>query len=138
MDLGTALETVESHVLEAKAKLPENIGDIAEEVAALANHKGGVLIIGPADDGTLVGLSDSRKADERVAGVITQSAEPPVTVEIMQRSVEDTDLPIVTVPQINNTPRSVNGLYYKRVGTTVQQLSPDELTQPIQSEEDNE
>jgi predicted HTH transcriptional regulator len=132
------LETVESHVLEAKAKLPENIGDIAKEVAALANHKGGVLIIGLADDGTLVGLSDSRKADERVAGVITQSAEPPVNVEIMQRSVEDTDLPIVTVPQINNTPRSVNGLYYKRVGTTVQQLSPDELTQPIQSEEDNE
>jgi predicted HTH transcriptional regulator len=132
------LETVESHVLEAKAKLPENIGDIAKEVAALANYKGGVLIIGLADDGTLVGLSDSRKADERVAGVITQSAEPPVNVEIMQRSVEDTDLPIVTVPQINNTPRSVNGLYYKRVGTTVQQLSPDELTQPIQSEEDNE
>lgn len=132
------METVESHVLEAKAKLPENIGDIAKEVAALANHKGGVLIIGLADDGTLVGLSDSRKADERVAGVITQSAEPPVNVEIMQRSVEDTDLPIVTVPQINNTPRSVNGLYYKRVGTTVQQLSPDELTQPIQSEEDNE
>jgi ATP-dependent DNA helicase RecG len=132
------LETVESHVLEAKAKLPENIGDIAKEVAALANHKGGVLIIGLADDGTSVGLSDSRKADERVAGVITQSAEPPVNVEIMQRSVEDTDLPIVTVPQINNTPRSVNGLYYKRVGTTVQQLSPDELTQPIQSEEDNE
>jgi ATP-dependent DNA helicase RecG len=132
------LETVESHILEAKAKLPENIGDIAKEVVALANHKGGVLIIGLADDGTLVGLSDSRKADERVAGVITQSAEPPVNVEIMQRSVEDTDLPIVTVPQINNTPRSVNGLYYKRVGTTVQQLSPDELTQPIQSEEDNE
>jgi predicted HTH transcriptional regulator len=132
------LETVESHILEAKAKLPENIGDIAKEVAALANHKGGVLIIGLADDGTLVGLSDSRKADERVADVITQSAEPPVNVEIMQRSVEDTDLPIVTVPQINNTPRSVNGLYYKRVGTTVQQLSPDELTQPIQSEEDNE
>jgi len=132
------LETVESHVLEAKAKLPENIGDIAKEVAALANHKDGAFIIGLADDGTLVGLSDSRKADERVAGVITQSAEPPVNVEIMQRSVEDTDLPIVTVPQINNTPRSVNGLYYKRVGTTVQQLSPDELTQPIQSEEDNE
>lgn len=132
------METVESHVLEAKAKLPENIGDIAKEVAALANHKADVLIIGLADDGTLVGLSDSRKADERVAGVITQSAEPPVNVEIMQRSVEDTDLPIVTVPQINNTPRSVNGLYYKRVGTTVQQLSPDELTQPIQSEEDNE
>ena len=132
------METVESHVLEAKAKLPENIGDIAKEVAALANHKDGAFIIGLADDGTLVSLSDSRKADERVAGVITQSAEPPVNVEIMQRSVEDTDLPIVTVPQINNTPRSVNGLYYKRVGTTVQQLSPDELTQPIQSEEDNE
>jgi predicted HTH transcriptional regulator len=132
------LENVESHVLEAKAKLPENIGDIAKEVAALANHKDGAFIIGLADDGTLVGLSDSRKADERVAGVITQSAEPPVNVEIMQRSVEDTDLPIYTVPQINNTPRSVNGLYYKRVGTTVQQLSPDELTQPIQSEEDNE
>jgi predicted HTH transcriptional regulator len=43
------LETVESHVLEAKAKLPENTGDIAKEVAALANHKSGVLIIGLTD-----------------------------------------------------------------------------------------
>lgn len=132
MTLGDALEAVESEILEAKKSLPDNIDNIAKEVAALANTRGGVLILGLSDEGELVGLSSVREVEERVAGVITQSIEPPVDVNVMRRSIAESDLLIVTVSEIADTPRSVNGKYYKRVGTIVQEMGPEELTQIIQ------
>jgi hypothetical protein len=129
--IGDALEIVESEIIEAKSSIPENIDQIAKEVAALANTRGGVLILGMADDGELVGLEDAREIEERVAGVITQSIEPPVDVNLMRRSVAEADLLIISVNKVNQTPRSVNGQYYKRVGTTIQELGPEELTQMI-------
>lgn len=133
MTLGDALEKVESEVLEAKKELPDNVDDIAKEVAALANTKGGALIIGLSDEGELVGVSNIREVQERVAGVITQSIEPPVDVNIIRRSIADSNLLVVTVNKIVDTPRSVNGKYYKRVGTIVQEMAPEELTRTIQS-----
>lgn len=131
--LGDALEIVESQRIEAKVQMPSTSRDIAKEVAALANHKGGALILGMDDGGTLVGLGDVRETDERVAGVVTQNIEPPVDIEILQRSVGDADLLIIVVKQIDDTPRSVDGVYYKRVGTTVQEMSPEELAEMIRS-----
>jgi ATP-dependent DNA helicase RecG len=133
MTLGDALEKVESEVLEAKKELPDNVDDIAKEVAALANTKGGALIIGLSDEGELAGVSNIREVQERVAGVITQSIEPPVDVNIIRRSIADSNLLVVTVNKIVDTPRSVNGKYYKRVGTIVQEMAPEELTRTIQS-----
>ena len=138
LTIGQALESVESEILESKESVPDNVDNIAKEVAALANTRGGVLVLGMGDDGELTGLDNIRQSDERVAGVISQSINPPVNVNMKQRSVAEADLLIVTVDQATETPRSVNGKYYKRVGTTVQELSPEELTTMIRESGEHE
>lgn len=129
--IADVLEIVESEIIEAKEVIPDQVDNIAREVAALANSRGGILVLGMADDGELVGLDDVRQADERVAGVIRESISPPVDVNIKRRSIASTDLLFVTVSEATETPRSVDGKYYKRIGTTVQELSPEELTRMV-------
>jgi predicted HTH transcriptional regulator len=51
--------------LEFKAKLPE-WGKLARELVAFANTKGGLVLIGVDDDGTISGLKDPREIEEAI------------------------------------------------------------------------
>jgi hypothetical protein len=132
--INDALDIVESEEIESKESMPENVRNIPKEIVALANTHGGVLIIGMKDeDGELVGLENPRQVEERIAGTL-QNIEPPVNTKIIRRSIADANLVIVSVEKAGDTPRSLDGKYYKRVGTTVQQMSPGELTRMIREE----
>ena len=50
------INRIESDTLEFKSEI---VSDICKEIIAFANTRGGELLIGVADDGTVTGLSDA-------------------------------------------------------------------------------
>jgi ATP-dependent DNA helicase RecG len=77
----------EGQLLEYKAAFPEQARDLAAEIAAFATSGGGQILLGVADDGSLVGLepADAAAADKHRlrAQNIIKTVNPPVKAEIL-------------------------------------------------------
>lgn len=82
-ELASLCETGEGQALEFKRQLPDQLRDLAKEVAAFATSNDGLILLGVADDGALVGLRDVDELPQRdeltrrVAGVCNL-IDPPV------------------------------------------------------------
>ena len=59
------IENGETSRVEFKSDKEKNI-DFAKEIAAFANGSGGYLLIGVEDDGTVSGVRDSLKFEEKI------------------------------------------------------------------------
>lgn len=68
--------------------------DLVEAVVGLANTRGGELYIGVENDGTISGLSSSRKNPVRLAAVIANRTMPPLSVRV---EVMEAEKPVVKV-----------------------------------------
>jgi ATP-dependent DNA helicase RecG len=77
----------EGQCLEFKVTFPEQARDLAAEVAAFATSGGGEILLGVADDGSLVGLEpgDAAGADKHRlrAQQIVKTVAPPVKADIL-------------------------------------------------------
>jgi ATP-dependent DNA helicase RecG len=81
----------ESQTLEFKRELPAQKRDLAKEVAAFASTEGGMILLGVADDGTVVGVQGAQAAsvrDDLVGRVvgICQQVDPPVRPRLLWAS----------------------------------------------------
>lgn len=56
------------------------VEDIKKEIVAFANSEGGILYIGIADDGKIVGISNSDETSLQVSNMIRDSIKPDVTM----------------------------------------------------------
>ncbi|GAB6061171.1 AlbA family DNA-binding domain-containing protein [Desulfonatronum parangueonense] len=90
------LKQSEGKTLEFKRDLsaPKNI---LKTVIAFANTAGGTLILGRADDGTIVGVEAVLEAEERLANLIADSVSPGMMPEIEAVTVADRTLLLVRV-----------------------------------------
>ncbi|WP_052813170.1 ATP-binding protein [Desulfonatronum thioautotrophicum] len=90
------LKRPEGKTLEFKQDLsaPKNI---LKSVIAFANTAGGTVVIGRADDGTVVGVGDVLDAEERLANLIADSIAPGMMPEIEAVTVADKALLLVRV-----------------------------------------
>ncbi len=95
---------------------------IGRELCAFANASGGVILLGVADDGTVVGVKDHNKLKADVQ-TTARSADPPIAVEITILS----DVICINVPIQSNKPYSFSGKFYLREGATSQQLTRSEI-----------
>lgn len=68
---------VESETVELKSEV---VQDICKEIIAFANTKGGVLYIGVADDGTVVGVDNADQVTLQLNNKIWDSVKPDVTM----------------------------------------------------------
>lgn len=79
-----------------------NPDSLAAELVAFSNSKGGTIIIGVADDGTLVGLSaqDVRRINQLIGNAATQAVRGPVSPRTENVSVgKHRTVVVVTVPE---------------------------------------
>ncbi len=118
-ELKDATLTGEGPSLEFKRSLSKNVG---RELCAFANASGGSLLVGVADDGAIVGVSDHNLLKSRIQS-IARSADPPIQVEV--DAVDD--VLRVTVPPQQSKPYSFGGRFFRRVGASSQQLSATEI-----------
>ncbi len=104
--LRALIELGETDTIEFKRKF-SGFEKIAKEMIALANTRGGYLIVGIDDDGTIVGV-DSEKSE---IDLITSSAEfysePPIEHEIDIVDIEGYDVIVVRIPESRTKPHKL-------------------------------
>ena len=100
---------------------------LADEIAALANAKGGFLLCGVTDDGQVQDLSGDQLAalDAALVEVSTDSIKPPVRISTHHRRLPGGMILVVEVPEGDAHHRSRGGSYI-RVGGTKREMTTEE------------
>lgn len=117
MDLEAVLAGGESFAVEFK-RGTINDREVTEAVVCLANGRGGVLVIGVADDGAILGAKPrhgGRTNPDRLAATIQNLTEPAHPVDVSVHQIDSHDVIVVEVPQAVPGPVATkSGLYVKR------------------------
>jgi hypothetical protein len=107
----------------------------AETVAAFANGEGGEILIGVADDGTVVGWGDEKPLD-RVTNIITDLVKETPAFEVREVEVEGKPIVLARVfaspPALR--PHLVRDRAMIRVNATTRRASPAELRNLVVAE----
>lgn len=99
----------ESSTLELKRDLPKN-DQIVKTIIGFSNQSGGRLIIGVADDGTIVGIpeKEAARAIEYLNHAIYTASTPPILPDVYTQTIEGKTLLIIEVSSGSNKP------YYRK------------------------
>jgi len=95
----------EGQEVEFKQEFPQQVSDLAKEIAAFATSNTGTLLIGVKDDGDLVGLGDCEEAQQReellrrLEGICCGSLKPAVTPRVAWAMEAGRVVLVVTVPK---------------------------------------
>ena len=101
---------------------------LADEIAAFANARGGVLLCGVTEDGQVQDLTGDQVAalDDVLVEVSTDAIKPPVRIQTHHRRLPDGKfLVAVEVPQGDSHHRSPGGSFV-RVGGTKRRMATEE------------
>ena len=99
----------------------------ADEIAAFANARGGVLLLGVTDAGEAQGMSRGQlDALERVVmEICTNSIKPTIRIETYRRELDEQSFLLVSIPEGDAQYDSPGGSFV-RVGSAKQPMAPDE------------
>jgi len=98
------------------------------EIVALANGGGGTVLLGVADDSTVVGLAGlPRRIEERVMGLCRNNIRPALTPKVAAVSLDEGLILVMTVPEGAQKPYTANDICYVRAGSTTRRARPEEL-----------
>ncbi len=96
----------ESTTLEFKRKFT-TIEKISKEISALANTKGGYILFGVDDDGTIYGVDSEKSEIDLILQACEFSIEPPIEVDIEIVEIYKKDVIVIYVEESNNKPHRV-------------------------------
>ena len=114
----------EGERLEYKLTVDRRI--LCKEIVALANTKGGKIIIGIGDDRAIVGAG--KLTADGVANMARDVCVPPLTPKIEREERDGKEIITVTVNPDGEVPyRTKQGIYHIRVGATVRTATVREL-----------
>jgi len=107
--------------------------ELAKDLVCFANSDGGHLVIGVADDGTVVGVPDPDALLLRVDDVAFNLCSPPVTVVPETVRLDDRDVVVLSIAKGDQRPYSTrDGRYYIRSGARCRAASREELLRLFQ------
>jgi len=115
-----------------------NADSLAAEMAAFANSEGGVIFIGVADDGSLLGLpnKDVSRVNQLISNTASQHVRSPLTVQTENIPADNNKIIIVlTVPKGIDKPYfDKNGVIWLKNGSDKRRVnSKEELRRLFQS-----
>lgn len=112
--------------------------DLADEIGAFANSRGGILLLGVADDGTIQGMSREQLVmlDNLLVEVSTDVLEPPVRVDVHHREIDGKAFLLVVVPR-GQALHERGGKAFIRVGATKRRLQKAESLRLAQDRTQN-
>ena len=123
----------EDSTIEFKRELPRRDA-LADEIAAFANARGGVLLIGVDDHGEIVGLNPRslNDAEGTVVEICRDSIEPQVSIFTEKLRLEGKVLLKIDVPRSLFVHKSPVG-YLTRQGSSKRVMPTDQLARLLQS-----
>jgi ATP-dependent DNA helicase RecG len=130
------IEQGETSRVEFKSEREKNI-DFAKEISAFANGSGGYLLVGIEDDGTVSGITDPLKFEEKIFNICSDSTRPVVTPELWKYRINEKEVFCFSIAPGFSKPYAVlkgsKERYYTRRGTRTQEASRDELVRLFQT-----
>ncbi len=126
MNLSDLLQQVESETLEFKTSFND---EALETVGALANARGGVVLVGADDSGAARGVQVGRKTLEDWANRIQDATDPRLQPSLEKVEQGGKVVVIIRVEAARTVPVSVRGRYFRRSGRTNQRMSHEEIMQ---------
>jgi hypothetical protein len=126
-DLEQLIQMGESETVEFKREIPQQREQIAIGATALANRRGGRIIIGVADDCSIFGFKLDKPKDI-ITQILRSYCDPPLDVSIDEVQIRNLPVIIVTVPEGRDKPYAVKdkGVYI-RTGATKRPATRYEL-----------
>lgn len=112
-----------------------NPDQLAQELVAFSNARGGRLFVGVEDDASVRGLSSSdvRRLNQMVSNVASQHVVPPICPLTETVRVSGGAVMVVDVPEGSSKPYSTNrGLYLTKVGADKRRVAQEELQRLFQ------
>jgi ATP-dependent DNA helicase RecG len=107
----------EGETLTAEFKAMCNDTDVVEAVVCLANADGGTLLVGVADDGTIVGCAPRHgnvTEPSRLAALIANRTAPSSVVDVTVHDVDGHHVIAVHVPAARSVVSTTDGRYLRR------------------------
>jgi len=103
---------------------------LAEELVAFSNAEGGVLLIGVADDGTIVGLDELQigRLNQLVSNTASENVKPPIYPLTDIITLHAQRIIAVSVRKGDSKPyQTSKGFYLTKSGSDKRRMSQDEL-----------
>jgi ATP-dependent DNA helicase RecG len=118
----------EDTFLELKVKL-SNTEKIAQEIVALANTGGGVIVFGVNDQLRVEGVDDPERVQEELVRICREEVQPPI-VPFIDRVALDNGRRIVALDiESRRRPyRTKDGRFYLRIGAEKREASREEIS----------
>jgi len=123
----------EDTTIEFKRALPHR-NSLADEIAAFANARGGVILIGVDDNREIVGI-DRREldtAEKTVVEICQDSIDPVLFIFTEKLRIDDKDLLKIEVPRSLFVHKTSNG-YFIRQGSSKREMPTEQLARLFQS-----
>ena len=107
------IATGEDSRCEFKSQLPSK-RDLAQDLSAFGNSGGGVMLVGVADDGEVLGLESEQLGEyqQTIANVASDNIQPALQLTIQNLQIENRRLLSVTIEASNSAPYMADGEGY--------------------------
>ena len=123
----------EDSTIEFKKRIHQR-ENLADEIAAFANARGGVILIGVDDKGQIIGVTKDKldSYEKTVLEICNDSLKPVVHIYAEKIVIEDKYLLKIEVPRSLFVHESPNG-YFRRQGSSKRKMPPDQLARLMQN-----
>ena len=123
----------EDATIEFKRTLPHR-NSLADEIAAFANARGGIILIGVDDNGEIIGVDQQglNKAEKTVVEICRDSIDPIVLIFTEKLRIDDKNLLKIEVPRSLFVHKTSNG-YFIRQGSSKSEMSSEQLARLFQT-----
>lgn len=101
--------------------------DVVETLCAFANHRGGKVLIGVANDGKVIGVSCGAESMQKWVNEVKQNTAPSIIPDIETTTVRDKSIVIMSVSEFPVKPVSCRDRYFRRVANSNHRLSLTEI-----------
>lgn len=116
-------ETEQVEFKRALEKVKRANNDLACEMAAFANTRGGWIIIGVEDDRQIRGVEGIKELEEKIANIASEGVYPPLDIRYEEVRAGGKSVAVIEIPMGVNKPYSPR---YIRRGTTKRRATREE------------